>query len=493
MQMAPNTTARYINGGWFLVAGFSFLLAGLLLSAVIDPIITLLVAVGFLCLIYWNKQSVEAADAPGESESHREQDHPLVFENGAIGLAHITREGRFLTANPCLQKLTGYAETELKEKTFKSILVPTHGEGFCRFTDQFEGPEGFSFDIQRVQHKSGHTVWVKVTYSPIHQDPTHDECLILSLQDISDLKQTEALLRQSRQRLKCIVESLSDEVGIWMSTPGFGEILYVNESYERLWGISRHSLFLQPHSFLRLVHSEDEEKVLAHLTEHEKGHWNIDFRIVQENGRVRYVHDVGTGVYEDGKLMYLVGTTIDRTMVMEHQTLLDNSLRRLKEAYAQLQDAAQRDGLTGILNRSAIMTLIDRACENFQRYGTPATLVFIDLDRFKQVNDSHGHVVGDRTLVALVNHLKQNIRQTDDISRYGGDEFVVLLNNSTYCQAEEFCRRAGQSVMLTLCDGTVINASMSFGISELSDQIRDTEHWISEADSRMYRVKGQVQ
>lgn len=493
--------ARYKEGHWLLLTGGLLLLIGFVSIPTIMLWPAALLSGGICFLWLWFQcQNQPPYSAPAdESTPQSMRDYFHMVDKSAIGLAHVAPNGFFLTANPYFQTLSGYTEDELTQRTIQSLFNKNDPDSCCSdlvgsdLVEQLGGPGMPSFASRRLQHKSGQEVWVKITYSQVYHTPTQEECLILTIQDISDLKHTETLLTQSEQRFRIIVESMSEEISVWMATPEFGEILYVNEGYERLWGNSRQSLNENPLSFAELIHPDDRDRVLEIMTTHEHGQWNLDYRIIRNDGQLRYVHDVGTGIYEEGRLLYMVGTAVDRTSLIERQNMLGNSLQRLKEAYAHLEDSSRRDGLTGILNRSAILSCLERARESFRRYGIPATLVFIDLNRFKQVNDSHGHVVGDQTLVAVVNHLKRNIRQTDDISRYGGDEFVVLLNNSNESQAEEFCHRVGQEVSLSLPGQRVIRASMSFGISELRPNIRDSEHWIDEADSLMYGDKAQIQ
>ena len=413
-----------------------------------------------------------------------------IFDLSAIGLAQLTPEASFVHSNRHLQKMLGFAPADLQAQNFIDLVHESDRE-HCR--SQIGNMLCSCITVNRLRHRLGHFIWTKMTITEITTSEANSGFFILSIQDISEIKQAEAKVMQSEQRFKTILDSISEEVSVWMGTPQFKEIVYINQGYERIWGVAREHLYQKPRSFLNWVHPDDRERVTEHFTDPSLSDWQIDYRIIRPDGQQRYLHDVGKAVYQDDTLLYIVGTTMDRTGMMEQQLMLDNSLSRLREAYIQVAESARRDGLTGILNRSALMGCIDRAYENFRRYGTPATLVFIDLNRFKEVNDNHGHLVGDQTLVALVKHLQRNIRQTDDISRYGGDEFVVLLNNASLQQAREFCQRVGPAVTLTLPSQKTMQASMSFGISELTEQIIDTEQWLSEADSLMYGDKTQMQ
>lgn len=417
-----------------------------------------------------------------------------IFEKSAIGLAHVSLGGSFIRANDHLCQFLGYREEELLSLTFQDI---THEEDLQRGLEKLHralnGEVDQFSDLKRYRHKEGHYLWAKLTTTLVQDELGQPDYFISSIQDISELKETENLLQQSERKLKTIVESISEEMSVWMATPGFESVLYVNEGYEKIWGRSRESLYQNPKSFIDMVHPDDAARVVHHLREHARGEWNIDYRIMTDTGEVRYVHDVGHGIYQDGQLLYLVGTAIDRTEEMERQNILDDSLHKLRNAYQSLADASRHDGLTGVLNRSALFKAIEHAYERYKRYNTPATLAFIDLDRFKEVNDSYGHVVGDQTLIGVARHLQKSVRQTDIVGRYGGDEFIVLLENSNQAQALDFCQRVGSAISVSLNDNRSVEAGLSFGIVELSSSIDTVEQWISMADSKMYGDKSNVQ
>jgi len=418
-----------------------------------------------------------------------------IFDKAAIGLCHVSLAGTFIRVNKNLCEYLGYDESELVNLTFQELTHPDDLGDSLKYIDSAifdQNDENFS-KIKRYRHKDGHYMWAKLTTTLVRDELARPEYFISSIQNISELKETEELLQQSERKFKTIVESISDEMTIWMATPGIIEMLYVNQGYEICWGRSRQSLYDNPQSFLDLIHPEDKERVTKNISNHQVGDWDIEYRIVTDLGEVRYIHDVGHGIYQDGELLYLVCSAIDRTRIMERQLLIDDSLQNLKIAYKSLEEASRKDGLTGILNRTAIFDLIDRAYERYKRYDTPATLVFIDLDRFKEVNDCFGHLAGDKTLIAVVTHIKKMLRQTDDIGRYGGDEFVVLLGNSNKAQAEDFCKRVGSKLAVSVNDRDVVSAGLSFGVCELSIEVDDVEQWISHADLHMYGHKENLQ
>ena len=161
-------------------------------------------------------------------------------------------------------------------------------------------------------------------------------------------------------------------------------------------------------------------------------------------------------------------------------------------AQAELSHQAAHDSLTGLANRAQAMRLITAALSRAQRSGAVIGLLFIDLDGFKQVNDTLGHRAGDEVLRAAAERMKEAVRAGDVVSRLGGDEFVVLLEPldeqaSAVGVAERLVDAVGQPMMLT--DGHEARIGASVGVAISQDASTDADLLLSEADLAVYRAK----
>jgi two-component system cell cycle response regulator len=158
----------------------------------------------------------------------------------------------------------------------------------------------------------------------------------------------------------------------------------------------------------------------------------------------------------------------------------------------EMRHLAETDPLTNCFNRRALMEKLEQEMDRAARYATMLTGMMIDIDNFKQINDTHGHLVGDRVLKQLANLLKREQRSVDVVARYGGEEFVVLLPETTSAESRNFAERilrrvathdfgeAGQSVRVTI----------SIGIATFPDErVSDGESLLRLADSHLYRAK----
>ena len=168
---------------------------------------------------------------------------------------------------------------------------------------------------------------------------------------------------------------------------------------------------------------------------------------------------------------------------------------RLRDQRLALTDAerrAQTDPLTGVLNRRSLIERLDAACLRARARGLPIALLFIDLDHFKQINDTHGHPAGDACLKAIIDPIQAELRQSDVIGRYGGEEFVVILSSADAAaaaadrRAHPSARRRGPCRRLRRAD----SASPAASASRRSDMLGVWgEHLIARADEAVYAAK----
>lgn len=184
------------------------------------------------------------------------------------------------------------------------------------------------------------------------------------------------------------------------------------------------------------------------------------------------------GVHALTLLTYLVFV-----LVKDFGILQDSVRRSLDEVALQ----ARTDPLTGLLNRRALTELAQRAMAHAVRHGSPLSVVLIDIDHFKQINDTHGHAAGDAVLVGLARLLSANLRAGDVCARLGGEEFLLLLPGTDRTQAMQVAEKL-RLLMASEAEGAGIRWSSSFGVCS-SDGSSDFEGLLQRADEALYRAK----
>lgn len=185
-----------------------------------------------------------------------------------------------------------------------------------------------------------------------------------------------------------------------------------------------------------------------------------------------------------GEVQQVCVTLIDVTDTAVYQKMM-------KEAMASLAEAGNRDGLTGIYNRRFIEEVIIKEYQRVQRYGGALSLAFIDLDRFKEINDTYGHLAGDTVLRTASKHLNESLRQTDSLGRYGGEEFVAVLPataiEGAHIVAERLCQRLAETPVRH--EGIDVPVTASIGIAEWQPTMARYEDLIKAADQALYQAK----
>lgn len=162
-----------------------------------------------------------------------------------------------------------------------------------------------------------------------------------------------------------------------------------------------------------------------------------------------------------------------------------------KQLQEELQIAIQYDHLTGIYNRHYFMNIIDNEMSRWHRYEMPLSLLFIDIDHFKQVNDTYGHAIGDKVLKQIGTLLGKVLRDFDTLARWGGEEFIILLPNTGGNDALSLAERLRDRVAENeiIFNSKIYQMTVSVGMADMIDTFEKAEDFIAAADQAMYRAK----
>ncbi|WP_226609077.1 GGDEF domain-containing protein [Marinobacter nauticus] len=168
-----------------------------------------------------------------------------------------------------------------------------------------------------------------------------------------------------------------------------------------------------------------------------------------------------------------------------------SSKRALERANEQLAKLSMTDRLTGLLNRGTWENLVDAEYERFRRYGQATSLVMFDIDHFKRVNDTYGHLAGDEVIRHTAEVTRKNIRQSDSAGRYGGEEFGIILPETDAESARVICERIREAIENSTVSTTAgdIRYTVSMGIAQLTETPENYMQWMQKADEALYKAK----
>jgi diguanylate cyclase (GGDEF)-like protein/PAS domain S-box-containing protein len=325
-------------------------------------------------------------------------------------------------------------------------------------------------------HKDGHLIPIRLTVTPITRHNTI-EGAVVAFSDISELLEAQRAIQAERD----LFAEGPVSVIIWEIKENW-PIHYVSENIENLFGYSRQTMLDSRFRYTNCVHPDDLNAVAEEVEQFiaEKRHrWEQHYRIVHPNGDIRYLHDHTIAEHDDmGSIIRLHGYLIDETQQ-----------KRLEHA---LTEIATIDALTGLPNRRHLLIELETECARFRRMGNAISVLMLDLDHFKLINDTWGHAAGDAVLQHFAHSLKMLARKTDHIGRLGGEEFVIVLPETDEQGAITFAEKVRTTVFASevTFDKTMINYTVSIGVATCHDRkAENADTILQRADQALYKAK----
>ena len=411
------------------------------------------------------------------------------FHYCAVGLAHVGIDGTFIRVNKKLCDFLDYSDQELTKLTFQDLTAPDHlDEDLDQLERLLEGQIDNYLIEKRYIRRDGKRVWAKLTVSLVRDDSNNPDYFISVVEDIDEKKRIQSELFQVDALFSKIVSAFSERTFIWVATPDFSKLKYANDGYANIFGRSEYELYCNPMSFLDHVHEDDRTRVAKVFSRRPLENWDIQYRIYDSKGEVKYLHDRGNLIFDDRETQTLIlGTADDITREKNQQ-------QALMSAVTKLEHLSQTDSLTGLANRREILSQLSDEIARMERGQKASTLVYVDLNKFKEINDKYGHKVGDNALVEFSQQMKVLLRDSDRFGRIGGDEFVILLYGADDKETEIFFERIAQhDFTLNVNNTSVVPITFSVGWVTWSAETSTVEEWLDKADEVMYEKKHNLQ
>lgn len=312
-----------------------------------------------------------------------------------------------------------------------------------------------------------------------------------------DPRDSERLLRESEERYRLLADHAHDV--IWTMSPG-GEITYVSPGVEAMRGLTPEEAMNQS---IDQIHPPESQAISLGYFERLAERLKNGLAPEEFKGELEYYRKDGTTVWtevqvvphmgQEGELIEILGVSRDiserkhfEDRLQKARDEVEDANAELEQANAQLQRQATTDELTGFYNRRHAREILEGAAKEVAR-GSQHSILLIDVDYFKKVNDSLGHNKGDLFLVELSKRIREQVREVDVLVRWGGDEFIVFMPLCAKDNADRIAERIRQSVASEpLLDG--VSTTVSIGVSEALPG-EGAKHWVGRSDSALYEAK----
>jgi diguanylate cyclase (GGDEF)-like protein/PAS domain S-box-containing protein len=413
----------------------------------------------------------QGEDALRESEAR----YRVLVERMREGLAQVDNDGILHFVNDRFCHMVGYSREELIG-THAGFLLPFPDDAALMASKTELRKRGVSdqYDV-RMRRKDGIVMWMEIGGAPLYDAAGNVIGSIGVHNDVTERRLAEEALRESEARYRLMAENSTDMIS--RISPQ-GMILYASDASRRLLGYEPSEV--TGRSVLDLIHEEDRDEVrhLARLI-HEAGPTTFSYRVRRKDGTLVWFETTSRAILDA------------QTNDVEEIVSVSRDISERRRAEEQIEYQAYHDALTGLPNRWLFRDRLTVALAQSRRLRKPLAVMFLDLDRFKLVNDTLGHSIGDEMLKTVASRLKAALREEDSIARMGGDEFTVLINDLKNADdalviAQKLLDVVGQPMRV---EGHDLFITTSAGIALFPDDGDSAEMLLKNADHAMYRAK----
>jgi diguanylate cyclase (GGDEF)-like protein/PAS domain S-box-containing protein len=426
--------------------------------------------------------ALDITDRRNTEAELREREESMRTLLASMGEGVILRDaqGRVLLHNASAEEIFGLNAAEMR------IWELGQDTGLVRYLNEDGGPA----DIKQipsmlalasgkpqagplgVERRDGSLRWVWVNSVPLYEDDSATpRGVITTIADITARRESEEQLRLAWTVFRNSVEAI-------IVTDANQRILSVNKAFSEVTGYSAEEAIGQTPRLLKSGHHDPAfyEAMWGEIEEH--GFWQGEINDRRKNGTL----------YPSALSISAVRDNAGR---ISHYVAVFSDITERKASEARIAFLAQHDALTGLPNRALLHDRLEQALANAVRRQKRIALLFLDLDRFKTINDSLGHMMGDQLLQGVALRLSACVRETDTVSRQGGDEFLIVL---TDVEVPADAARVAEKILDRLREPFQINTqqlgtSFSIGIALYPEDGQDVESLMKNADTAMYHAK----
>ncbi len=399
-----------------------------------------------------------------------------VFNNINSGITLLDKSGQRLEVNDKAVEMLGYSKEELKTKDDKSEQIFDFKKAKDVFQEIASGAINEHVRESQISRKDGSQFWARHSLTSIKDKEGFPEIIVSMFTDITETKVAQSRLANYAALLKKLIEAIPMPMYVKDID---GVFIECNERFCNLSGYKREDIIGNKlHSFFDKHAVREIKKAEMQLLK-TGGHKEFELRLTDAKGLEKdfafYKETFTTGSEIAGLICIMVDITT--------KNLLEEQLRKANEI---LREQAIRDGLTGLYNHKKSLDLLEEEIKRAKRYANPLSVLMLDIDYFKKVNDNYGHQTGDNVLIKVSEIIQENTRETDISGRYGGEEFLIIFPQTTCDEALNTAKRINQALKEHVFNEG-FKLTISGGLSQWHDE--SAAQLIKKADELLYKAK----
>ena len=429
-----------------------------------------------------------------EDELHESRQQYLHLFEG-IGDAIIIHDfkGDMLDFNPAAPVLYGYTREEFISLEGTSLIHPSQ---IPKLENQLASLLANQVVVTETihLHKDGHAIPVEVGARYIEFN--HTPAFLTVIRDITEREKMARALEESEKRFRALIEHSMDAITL---IDADARVVYESPSVSLLTGYTLDERMGR--SGFELVHPDDlpmVKQTLSHVLTHAGSVRNAQFRSVKKDGTVRWTEGSAINLLDEPSVQAIVINYRDITdrkkaevALKSANKMLNGRVAEVERLQSELREQALRDPLTGLYNRRYLSATMERELSRAKREKKPISVIVMDIDHFKKINDNFGHQVGDQFLIEISNRIASHARSSDITCRYGGEEFLLVMPGATMKTAmkrAEAIRRECADVQIT--NGKKqLKVTLSLGVATFPKHGTGAEEIVIKADKAMYKAK----
>ncbi len=335
----------------------------------------------------------------------------------------------------------------------------------------------------------GKSVWIEGNYVCLHNNKGEIIGHFGVQRNVTKEKEAEYALRKSEEKFRDLAENIEQIFMLYEKNT----LTYVSPAYDKITGYNSEILYKNPYLYIKHIYKADKKKVVSFLKKSftkQSKNLSIHFRYLTNNNEVKWAEAKVYFVNDDfgniSKTIILVQDITNEKKLTEKLVQANTDLVRTNK---MLYHKSITDSLTDILNHQYIIEVVNAEAKRAMRYNKDFSILMLDIDYFKSVNDTYGHATGDIVLKKLVTAIKERLRSTDSLGRYGGEEFLVVLTETDMESAVVVGEKIRKTVEDFVFEPVDLKITVSIGVANFAKEYCGAKDLIDIADDNLYKAK----